>query len=180
MRGVVEEIRRFELTDAQRESLRQVLEEALRAIQAPASQTSAVRQSSPRPRSAPAPRRTEQFVYDVSVGTRTYRVALPEALPTLRGGGVDMKVAERRLHDLLLNNQLVSRGNNPANPPSPLAQVSMVGDGPGVQRFNQGSPNQRLDMFRDDYLKLTFQGGRYVESGEVRIAEAPHNTTRRN
>lgn len=91
-----------------------------------------------------------------------------------------MKVAERRLHDLLLNNQLVVRGNNPANPPAPLAQVTLNGAGPGVREFNQGTPNQRLDMFRDDYLKLTFQDGNYVESRGIRIAEAPHNTTRRN
>ncbi|MCI0504388.1 hypothetical protein L0Y65_06825 [Candidatus Micrarchaeota archaeon] len=138
---------------------------------------------SPQSRTVPAPRRVEQFVYDVSLGGRTYRVALADPLPALRGGGVDLATAQRRLHDLLLNNQLVRR-ENPNDPMSPviaLAQVNMPGTTPADQRFNAGAPNQRLDMFRDAYLGLTFRGGNYAESSAILIAEAPRaNETRRN
>lgn len=184
LREVTETIRRGGLTEQQREQVRQFLHEMTQLMQQmqttqPIRQT----QSSPQARTAPAPRRVQQFVYDVALGGRTYRVALAEPLPTSRSGGVDVAAAQRRLHDLLLTNQLV-RHENPRDPSSPvvtLAQVTMPGATQADSRFNAGPPNQRLDLFRDAFLGLTYRDGRYVESTAVRIAEAPHTSqTRRN
>jgi hypothetical protein len=184
LREVTETVRRGGFTEQQREQVRQILQE-LNQLMQQMQTTQPVRQTqtSPQSRTAPAPRRIEQFVYDVALGGRTYRIAMAEPLPTLRGGGVDVAAAERKLHDLLLNNQLV-RHENPRDPTSPvvtLAQVTMPGATQADTRFNAGTPSQRLDLFRDAYLGLTFRDGRYVESTAVRIAEAPHaSETRRN
>jgi len=172
------------LTENQREQIRQLLDEMTRMMQQqPSTQPAPPVQSAPQSRRTPAPRRIEQFVYDIALGGRTYRVALADALPKLRGGGVDLAAAQRRLHDLLLSNQLVTRANpnDPASPVITLAQVTMPGTTTADQRFNAGTPSQRLDMFRDAYLNLTFRNGSYSESSAVRIAEVPQEgSTRRN
>jgi hypothetical protein len=182
-RELVDRLRRTGLTENQREQVRQFLEEMTRMMQqAPTTQPAPAVQTAPQSRRTPAPRRVEQFVYDISLGGRTYRMALAEPLPTLRGGGIDLADAQRRLHDLLLNNALVTRTNpnDPASPVVALAQVTMPGTSAADQRFNAGTPNQRLDQFRDAYLNLTFRNGRYVESTAVRITEVPQEgSTRR-
>ncbi|MFH0884867.1 MAG: hypothetical protein V1861_04105 [Candidatus Micrarchaeota archaeon] len=182
LRELVQRIRSVQFTPEQREQIRQFLEEMARRTQQTSTQPSSPVETAPQSRRQPAPRRVEQFVYDISLGGRTYRVALAEPLPTLRGGGVNLADAQRRLHDLLLNNQLVTHANpsDPASPVVALAQVTMPGSSQAEQRFNAGTPNQRLDLFRDAYLNLTFRNGRYVESTAVRITEVPQEgSTRR-
>jgi hypothetical protein len=105
----------------------------------------------------PTPRRVEQHTYLVTVGTRTYRVVLPEKLPE-RG-------ARQRLHTMLLNNELVGTGGSKLR-----AQVTMQGNGQVAQKFNGRAANARLDVFRDSYLGHTYKGGRFVNSSDVRIA----------
>ncbi len=190
LRELAQRLQGVQFTPHQREEINRMLHELVHGMaqtvqrgQAAAPQQAPPVQAPPQSRRTPAPRRVEQFVYDVTLGGRTYRVALADPLPTLRGGGVDLAAAQRRLNDLLLNNQLVTRANpnDPASPVVALAQVTMPGTTVADQRFNAGTPNQRLDLFRDAYLNLTFRNGSYVENSAVRIAEVPQEgSTRRN
>lgn len=117
------------------------------------------RQAVPRIRQIkkPAPAREEQFRYRITVGREVYDVTLPERLPP--------REARRRLHDMLLNNELVGAGGRPL-----LADVRMAGPAQTSQEFNGLAGNARLDNFRDAYLARTYQGGQFVDSRVIRIA----------
>ncbi len=117
------------------------------------------------------PVRVESHVYRVSIGDRQYRVTLPERLPP--------RTARARLHEMLLNNELVGPGGRPLR-----AQVEMIaptGTSPQAQerqreaqRFNspRTPATARLDHFRDAYLSRTYINDRYVSDGTIRIASA--------
>lgn len=132
---------------------------------------------SPQAQQRPAPRRTETFVYGVTLGNRTYSVTLPEQLPTRADGTLDIVAARERLHGMLLNNELVSHG--PDGRLIQRAQVTMTGSAGRAAAFNTGAPNQRLDLFRDQYLSMTFQGGQYVARPDVAITLAQAEVPRR-
>ncbi|MEW6035555.1 MAG: hypothetical protein AB1529_03000 [Candidatus Micrarchaeota archaeon] len=121
----------------------------------------------------PAPRMTQATVYEVTLGNRTYQVALPDPLPTRPNGRVDEVAARAILHDLLLNNKLVESGGQVV-----YAQVTRVGRDAESAAFNSGAPNQRLDIFRDDYVGRTYTNGQYVERPDIRIAMAPQQGRR--
>ena len=105
----------------------------------------------------PAPARQRAYRYRVTLGQSTYEVTLPERLPS-RG-------ARRRLHEMLLNNELVGSGGRPL-----YADVRMSGRGREPQEFNGRAGNARLDVFRDAYLGRTYQRGQFVDSRTIRIA----------
>ena len=116
------------------------------------------------------PARVESHVYRVSIGDRQYRVTLPERLPP--------RTARARLHEMLLNNELVGPGGRPLR-----AQVEMIAPAGTssraqearreAQRFNsRRSAAARLDQFRDAYLDRTYIRGRYVSDGSVRVASS--------
>ncbi|MEW6035556.1 MAG: hypothetical protein AB1529_03005 [Candidatus Micrarchaeota archaeon] len=160
------------------ERLRDALRELLNTIENLLSRPSPVPQKTPQqagpvqqPR--PAPQMTQAFVYQVNLGNRTYQVALPQALPTTRSGQVDEVAARAILHDLLLNNRLVESGGQAV-----YAQVTRVGRDAESAAFNSGAPNQRLDIFRDDYVGRTYTNGQYVERPDIRIAMAPQQGRR--
>jgi hypothetical protein len=175
LHDVAGRLRTMRLTPEQRIEVRNLINEMLQNMQRTVTRGQAVTQQAEQAQSRPAPRRVEVFAYDVVLNNRRYRVSLPEPLPTRRGGGLDVAAAQRRLHDLLLNNQLVTR-ETPEGPVLVRADVTMLGEGAQQQRFNRGPPNQRLDVFRDSYLALTFHDGRYVPSTAIRIAEAPRES----
>jgi DNA primase len=157
------------------ERLRDALRELLNTVEhlLQQSQTSPVPQRTPQqtgPVQQPrqAPQMTQTFVYQVSLGSRTYQVALPQQLPTTRSGQVDEVAARAVLHDLLLNNKLVESGGQAV-----YAQVTRVGRDAESAAFNSGAPNQRLDIFRDEYVARTYTDGQYVERPDIRIAMAP-------
>jgi len=181
LRDLAQRLRDAQLTPEQRDTVRDVINGMLRTVQSTGTRGQAVAQPlRPAPQQTqvrPAPRRVEVFAYDVVLNNRRYRVSLPEPLPTLRGGGLDVAAAQRRLHELLLNNRLVTR-ETPGGPLLVHADVTMLGTGAPVTRFNAGPPNARLDIFRDAYLSLTFHDGRYVPSTAIRIAEAPRESGR--
>jgi hypothetical protein len=117
------------------------------------------------------PARVESHVYRVSVGDQQYRVTLPERLPA--------RTARARLHEMLLQNELVGSGGRPLR-----AQVEMI-EPTGTSRAAQEAQREarrfnsprttaaaRLDHFRDDYLARTYIDGQYVSDGTVRIASS--------
>ncbi len=134
-------------------------------------QPSEAQQQAPLGRTRPAPSRVQQYQYRIAVGGTSYLVTLPERLPTTRSGAVDALAAQGRLFDLLLNNELVRTDPRNPNIIHQSAQVTMEGTGPQVTAFNNGTPNYRLDVFRDSYLGRTSSGGQFAQSREVTIAE---------
>ena len=92
--------------------------------------------------------------YEVDVGPRRYSVALPMELKAGAEG-------KRQLHEALLHNQLIGPNNEA------LADVKLI-RGP-EKDFNSGSPNQRLDMFRDNLLAKTYIDGKYADTKDVTL-----------
>ncbi len=148
----VQNLQRMQLTPAQQDALRRAIEDMQRLAPPQVSQ-------------APAPRRVEQFVYDVNVSGTTYRLTLNERLPTDARGIINVNAARRRLHDMLLRNEPVALGGHTA------ASVQMTGGSQEAARFNAGPENQRMDIFRDRYVGQTYQDGKYVENSAVTIAQ---------
>jgi hypothetical protein len=167
MQRIVDMVRNTHLTPEQIQKLENFvnqMENLLRQQQAHATPT----QSVPRHTQTPAPRRVQQFVYDITVEGRTYQLTLDERLPTDSHGRVNPAAARERLHDALLHNQ-----------PAPLggqmhADVRMVHSAGGPQEvthYNTGPANQRMDIFRDRYLAHSYQQGKYVDDPGIAIAE---------
>lgn len=148
------------------ERLRDLLTDLLNQVNRLLEATAAPARSGARA-TVPAPRRVESFVYDVSMHGQSYRVTLNEPLPRGAAG-------QARLHDLLMNNQLVEPGGRVVAG----VDVQRTGDA----RYNAQPPNARLDIFRDRYLSETSSGGEFRAATDVRIAQvtpgAPARRTR--
>ncbi len=163
-RQIVEQVRRTQLTPQQVERMKQFIEELNRMLQTqPAGRTG----TSPAPGvgQVPAPRRIEQFVYDVNVSGTTYRLTLSERLPTDRQGRVDAVAARRRLHEALLHNEPAPLGGHMS------ASVQMAGNSQEAREFNSRPQNYQMDVFRDRYLTKSYKDGEYVPNNDITIAQ---------
>jgi hypothetical protein len=162
----VQQIQRMQLTPQQVEQLRQIIQ-SLQQVAPPAQATTP---PPPSQTQAPAPRRVQQFVYDVTVSGNTYRLTLGDRLPTNADGSVNVAAARRRLNDALLHNEPAPLGGHMS------ASVQMQGNSQEAARFNAGPENQRMDIFHDRYLGQTHRMGpngqdQYVENNAVTIAQ---------
>src|SRR4030095_973217 len=136
-------------------------------------------QGAPRLMQVPAPQRTQQFVYDITLDGRTYRLTMNNKLPTDARGRLDPVAARRALYDLLINNKLQT------NPPS--ATVTMLGNDPLSAIDNQRPPNERLDRFRDHYTGQGSQTGeqdgqwvrQYTDDPDIRVTSTSTGKRRR-
>jgi hypothetical protein len=165
---LLNKLRVTQMTPAQMEQMRRFVEEMSKLLQSgPQTQTepSRTKPASPSYGQVPAPRRVQQFVYDVRVSGTTYRLTLGERLPTDRQGNVDVAVARRRLHEALLHNEPAPLGGHMS------ASVHMTGHSQEASRFNAGPENQRMDIFRDRYVAQTYREGEYVDNSSITIAQ---------
>jgi hypothetical protein len=109
----------------------------------------------------PVPKRV--YIYEVDVGQRHYVVTLPQPIPKGPAG-------KKELHDQLLNNKLVDDKTKTPKADVRLAEGTTAEQKAEANRFNNGTPNQRLDVFRDRYLGQTYQNGQYVDASSVNVA----------
>src|SRR5512143_503005 len=150
----VQRLQQMGLTPQQIDQLRQIIQDLQRVVPPQPSQAQ-----------APAPRRVQQFVYDVRVSGTTYRLTLGERLPTDSQGNVDAAAARRRLHEALLGNEPAPLGGHMS------ASVQMLGNSQEASRFNAGPENQRMDRFHDIYIGQSYKNGQYVENSGITVAQ---------